>query len=93
MNKNEEVLEYFPNERNLLYSKDFVILAGDSTEDPKMVTEKHHKAIYRIGFCGTKDQTKLSAMMSVYKELYDEVLSGESEMTGEAKEIIKLLSS
>ncbi len=92
MNKNEEVLKYFPIERDILYSKEFIILAGDSTEDPKMVDEKNHGSVYRIGFCNSKDEVKLKNIIPKYEEIYDMVCNADSEMLTEAEEVIILLS-
>ena len=92
MNKNEEVLESFIDEKELLYSKSHVLLLGDSPEDPNMVSNAHHTNILRVGFLNEKDEEKIQMLIPKYNEAYDLVIDGEGEFTSEAQEIIKVLS-
>ena len=92
MNKSEEVLMSFPEQRDLLYLKSHILLLGDSLEDPHMVSASHHKNILRAGFLNEKDEDKISVLTPKYSEVYDLVVDGDSEFTSEAEEIIKILS-
>lgn len=78
LNKNEDVLTFFPEIAHTIKSAEYVLLFGDSLHDRDMVEDSHHTEVHRVGFLSETDKDKESAQLPKFKETYDTVLLGES---------------
>lgn len=82
-NKDETVLDDFPEILKIVAERKNVLLLGDSQGDPWMLVWRKHENVIKIGFLNDN----IEKLQETYQELYDVVM----EWDGDMQEVNKIL--
>lgn len=89
LNKNESILNFFPETQHLILNKKSVLLIGDSLNDVDMVEDKNHSNIVRIGILNELAVDKKKEVFPLFQEKFDLII----EDDGSLEPIYKVLNS
>jgi len=80
LNKNESVLIFFPEIKQILLSRENVILFGDLPHDADMVDNKNHKNVIRVGLLNEQDLEKKNKFLPLFHEKFDIVIEDDGSL-------------